>query len=150
MPTYRVYYAEREATDADKSPFYSTRLAQFGLRESEPYKETEWEEELEAPSASGALDAFFREHVRDNSELRWVDEGGESRPVEGLHYDSDKAYVWIEDGKMMEYQGLAEATPGMVTCPLCEGSGEVDEEIAKEFMAEWGEEEEQDQLGGGA
>ena len=31
----------------------------------------------------------------------------------------------------------AEATEGAVSCPLCDGSGEVDEEIAQEFADIW-------------
>jgi hypothetical protein len=31
---------------------------------------------------------------------------------------------------------------GMVTCPLCKGAGELDEEIADEFLAEWEDEDE--------
>ena len=146
MPTYRVYYAEREPTDSDKSPFYGARLAHLGRHETEPYKETEWEEQVEAPDVSRALDAFFREHIRDNSELMWVDGEGQSRPVEGLSYDADKRYIWIEESdeggrRLMEYQGIDEATPGLVTCPLCDGRGEVEEELADEYLAEWEEED---------
>ena len=36
----------------------------------------------------------------------------------------------------MEYQGMDETTPGMVTCPLCGGEGEVEEEIADEFLTD--------------
>ncbi len=102
----------------------------------------EWEEEVEAQSPPEALDAFFREHVRDRSDLMWVDESGQSRELEGLDYDPEVTYIWIEDDKLMEYLGMDESTPGMVTCPLCGGEGEVPEEIAQEF-----EEEEQEQGG---
>src|SRR5207249_11458422 len=102
--------------------------------------ETEWEEEVDAPNTDGALDSFFKEHVRDNSELMWLDDEGESRPVEGVTYDAGKTYIWIEDGKLMEYQGLDEATPGMVSCPVCEGVGEVTAKVADEFLADYGEE----------
>jgi hypothetical protein len=141
MPTYRVYYAERELAEADRSAYGEIRgrFGHLGQRQTEAYNETEWEEEVEAADVGGALDAFFREHVRDNTELMWVDEAGESHPVEGLSYDPEKTYVWIEDGKMMEYQGMDETTPGMVTCPLCGGDGEVDEGIADEFLAEHSE-----------
>jgi hypothetical protein len=42
----------------------------------------------------------------------------------------------------MEYQGVDEATPGLVTCPLCGGEGEVEESVADEFLADHDEEEE--------
>ena len=121
MPTYRVYYAEREAAEADKSVYgvLRGRFGHLGQRQNDAYNETEWEEEVDAADVGGALDAFFKEHVRDNAELICVDEAGESHPVEGLSYDPEKTYIWIEGGKMMEYQGLDETTLGMVTCPLC-------------------------------
>jgi hypothetical protein len=63
-----------------------------------------------------------------------VDETGQSQALQGLEeYDSDKSYIWIEDDKLMEFQGMGEATPGMVTCPLCGGEGEVVAEAAEEF-----------------
>jgi len=143
VATYRIYYAEREVGDlrpgdpASISPLYKA------YRPGDYVSETEWEEEVEAPNTDGALDSFFREHVRDNSELMWVDDDGESRPVEGVTYDADKTYIWIENGKLMEYQGIDEATPGMVSCPLCEGAGEVTTEIADEFLADYGEDPEE-------
>ena len=141
LTAYRVYYAEREASEADRSAYGALRgrFGHFGQRQNDAYNETEWEEEVESTDVGGALDAFFKEHVRDNAELMWVDEAGESHRVEGLGYDPEKTYIWIEDGKMMEYQGLDETTPGMVTCPLCGGEGEVEEEIADEFLAEHSE-----------
>lgn len=128
MPTYRVYYCERESQE----PISGPKLP----RSHDYYKETEWEEEVDAASVSGALDAFFKEHVRDNSELMAVDEDGESHPVAGLEYDSGVTYIWVENGNLMEFQGVDTATPGLVTCPLCDGAGEVDEEIADQFIAE--------------
>ncbi len=41
----------------------------------------------------------------------------------------------------MEYQGMTEASEGTVTCPLCDGEGEVDEEIAGEFASVWSQSE---------
>jgi hypothetical protein len=140
VPTYRIYYAEREVGDRHDGgplgnipPYRSTRRTDY-------VSETEWEEEVDATSAEVALDSFFKEHIRDNSELMWLDDEGESRAVEGLTYDPDKTYIWIEDGKLMEYQGLDEGTPGMVSCPLCEGAGEVTAEVADEYLGEYGEE----------
>jgi hypothetical protein len=138
MPTYRIYYAEREARD--QAALRDSPLAQTGGH-SDAYTETEWEEQVEASDPVGALDGFFRERVRDNSELAWVDEDGAARPVEGVEYNPDLTYIWVEDGKLMEYQGFDEVTPGMVTCPLCNGHGEVEQALAEEFEEVWGEDE---------
>jgi hypothetical protein len=79
----------------------------------------------------GALDIFFREHAGGARDLAWVDDDGEAHPVTGLDYDPEQTYIWVEDEKLMEYQGFDEATPGMVTCTLCNGHGEVDEELPR-------------------
>ena len=142
MASYRVYFAERMPRGARDW----MRMAGYRTLGSDPeemrHEVVEWEEEVEAQSAPEALDAFFREHVRDRSELMWVDDSGQSHELEGLDYDPEVTYIWIEDDKLMEYLGMDESTPGMVTCPLCGGEGEVPEEIAEEF-----EEEEQEQGG---
>jgi hypothetical protein len=142
VPTYRIYYAERDPGTAIDSARYTSPAEHLrGLgRTGSAIDETEWEEEVEGADAGGALDAFFREHIRDNSELMWLDKRGDSHPVEGLSYEPAKTYIWIEDGKLMEYQGLDEGTPGMVSCPLCEGVGEVTVEMADEYLADYGEE----------
>jgi hypothetical protein len=140
VPTYRIYYAEREVGDRHTGDAMSALPHYSTYRPGDYVSETEWEEEVDAPNTDGALDSFFKEHVRDNGELMWVDDDGESRPVEGVTYDADKTYIWVENGKLMEYQGLDEATRGMVSCPLCEGAGEVTTEVADEFLAEYGEE----------
>ncbi len=140
MPTYRIYYAEREVGDKRTGDAMSALPLSGAYRPGDYVSETEWEEEVDALNADGALDSFFKEHVRDNSGLRWVDDDGESRAVEGVTYDADKTYIWVEHGKLMEYQGLDEATPGMVSCPLCEGAGEVTTELADEYLGEHGEE----------
>ncbi len=136
MPSFRVYYAERRPHGA------SDAMRTFGWRRAgeEPeearHREIEWEEEVEARNAAEALDAFFREHVPDRTKVMWVDEDGESHELQGLEeYDPEKAYIWVEDDKLMEYQGMDEATPGMATCPLCGGEGEVVAEAAEEFLA---------------
>jgi len=140
VPTYRVYYAEREVGDRRLDEPLSTVPPYRVTKPSDYISETEWEEEVDAPNAEGALDSFFREHIRDNSELMWVDDDGESRAVEGVTYDRDKTYIWIENDRLMEYQGLDEATPGMVSCPLCDGTGEVVAEAADEYLAGYEEE----------
>ncbi len=122
MPTYRIYYAEREVGDKRTGDAMSALPLSGAYRPGDYVSETEWEEEVDA------------------LELRWVDDDGESRAVEGVTYDADKTYIWVEHGKLMEYQGLDEATPGMVSCPLCEGAGEVTTELADEYLGEHGEE----------
>jgi len=101
------------------------------------FKETEWEETVEAPNSSGALDAFLREHAGAMENVLIIEEDGRGHPIPGLSYDPDRTYVWVEEGSLMEYQGMTEATAGAVTCPLCDGTGEVDEEIANEFAEVW-------------
>jgi hypothetical protein len=140
VPTFRIYYAERESTEDDRSLFQAGRLGGLGLQRQNPYSETEWEEEVEGRDQAAALEAFFRAHVADRSQLMAVDDQGESQPLTGAGYEPDKTYIWIENDKLMEYQGLDEATPGMVSCPLCEGAGEVTVEMADEYLAGYGEE----------
>ena len=137
MPTYRVYYAERMPHGArDWMRALGARRPDADPEEVR-HREIEWEEKLEARSAAEALDAFFREHVSDQTQVMWVDETGQSHEIQGVEdYDPEKTYIWIEDDKLMEYQGIDEATPGMVTCPLCGGEGEVVAEVAEEFTAE--------------
>ena len=141
MPTYRVFYAAREPTEDDKAVLPSVRLGGFGIHRQDAYAETEWEELIEAESGPEALDIFFRARIRDNGELAWIDDAGQARTVEGLDYDPELSYIWVEDGKLMEFQGLDEATPGMVTCPLCNGHGEIAEALAEEFNDVWNEDE---------
>ena len=137
MPTYRIYYAEREVGDQRPDDPLGRVPTHRVSRHADYVNETEWEEEFEGPDAASALDAFFKEHVRENSQLMWVDEHGASQAVEGLSYDTDNTYIWIENGKLMEYQGLDEATPGMVSCPLCDGAGEVTLEVADEYLSDY-------------
>jgi len=141
MPAYRIYYAEREPTDDDRAAFPSGRLGGLGISRQEPYAETEWEEEVEAESEPEALDVFFRQHAPDRSRIRLLDDDGNPQEFEGWDFDPEATYVWIENERMMEYQGLDEATPGMVTCPLCDGHGEVDQEIADEYLAAFASED---------
>ena len=141
MPTYRVYYAERVPGVGDSSDPFNAIPTHRAARATEYVQETEWEEEFEAKNEAAALEVFFRDHVRDRSQVMWVDEDGQRRPIEGVgDYDPDKTYIWVENEKLMEYQGIDEATPGMVTCPLCDGQGEVDDETADEFLAAYGAE----------
>jgi len=139
VPTYRIYYAERAVGEKAglRVPYYqydhsAVRTGQDTLAA------TEWEEEVEAKDRVAALDAFFREHVRDRSDVKWVDDEGEGQLIEGVSdYNPDLTYIWIETNKLMEYQGLDKATPGLVCCPLCDGAGEVDTAVADEYLLEW-------------
>ncbi len=135
MPSFRVYYVERMPRGArDWMRMYGLHRA-GAEPEAARHEEVEWEEEVEARSAAEALDAFFREYVPDRAQVMWVDEAGQSHELRGIEdYDPDKSYIWIEDDKLMEYQGMDEAAPGMATCPLCGGEGEVISEVADEFM----------------
>jgi hypothetical protein len=141
VPTYRIFYTERESTEDDRALFQGGRLGGLGIQRQEPYAETEWEEEVEGGDGPAALSAFFREHATDSSQIMSIDEEGNSRPLDSsAAYAPDQAYIWIENDKLMEYQGLEEATPGLVSCPLCDGAGEVTAEVADEYLATVGEE----------
>ncbi len=140
MPAYRIYHAEREVGDQRPDDPLGPVPTHRVFRHADYVNETEWEEEFEGRDSSAALDAFFKEHVREDSQLMWVDDHGESQAFEGLSYDPGKTYVWIEDGKLMEFQGVHEATSGMVSCPLCDGAGEVAIEMADEYLSDYGEE----------
>jgi hypothetical protein len=141
VPTYRIYYAERESTEDDRSLFQAGRLGGLGIQRQDAYSETEWEEEVEGGDGTAALEAFFRAHATDRSQVMSVDEDGNSHAIEGIgDYDPNSTYIWIENDKLMEYQGLDEATPGLVSCPLCEGAGEVTVEVADDYLSEYGEE----------
>lgn len=145
MPTFRIYYAERELNEASRSGYRRTRDATFHRYDNEAYRETEWEEEVEAKDKVSAVEAFFRERVRDHGEVRWIDDEGASHAIEGVSdYNPDLTYIWVENDKLMEYQGLDEATAGMVGCPMCDGSGEVDAEVADEYLSVWGQEIEEE------
>ena len=136
MPTFRVYYVERMPRGA-RDWMRTYGMSRAGAEPEETrHEEVEWEEEVEARSAAEALDTFFREHVPDRAQVMRVDEAGQSHKLLGLEdYDPEIRYIWIEDDKLMEYQGMDEAAPGMASCPLCGGAGEVADEVADEFLA---------------
>jgi hypothetical protein len=136
MARFRIFYMEREGRD--KAPSAGVEQVWSGItRGSEVFKETEWEEQVEAGNIGDALDSFFREHAGAHEDVLIVEEDGRGYPVPGLDYDPDRTYVWVEDGNLMEYQGITEATEGAVTCPLCDGTGEIDEDLAAEFEEVW-------------
>ncbi len=133
MARFRVFYIERQPKDSGGQ----IDLRAAAARPGHSFKETDWAEQVEAANATAALDSFFRDHAGRAEGVMIIEEEGRGHPVEGLDYDPDRTYVWVEDGKLLEYQGMAEATAGAVSCPLCDGSGEVDEEIAQEFTDIW-------------
>lgn len=138
MPTFRVYYAELEPKDQGGA---SATRALVYPGPDDYYAETKWDEQVNAPSAVEALDAFFHDRGIRAGDIRQVDDDGAPHPLFGVDYDPSATYIWVEGSKLMEYQGIDEATPGMVTCPLCEGAGEVERETADEFLAEYEQEE---------
>lgn len=141
MPSYRIYYAEQDISPDDRHRLFG-RYPDDGQYEVEVQEETHWEENVEARDPYEALDSFFREHLDSRSMMMWIDDKRRTHSVEGHELDIDKSYIWIEDGKLMELQGLEEGTPGMVSCPLCDGAGEIDESTAEEFAVAMGEGEE--------
>lgn len=136
MGRYRIFYMERKPREPG-----SIRIDQDGQliipSTLGVLKETDWEETVEARNPSAALDEFFREHAGPMDRVLLIEEDGKGYPITSLDYDPDRTYVWVEDDNLMEYQGMAEAAEGTVTCPLCDGEGEVDEEIAEEFTSVW-------------
>lgn len=134
MPRYRIFYAEHGPADASS---LTTAPEESAFDPSEngdgAEDESEWEESYEANNAEGALAGFFTDHAPDQSNIALLEEDGNAHPLSGDGFDPDRTYIWVEDGSLMEYQGIQEATPGTVSCPLCDGSGEVDEAIAEEY-----------------
>jgi hypothetical protein len=147
---YRVYYTERMPRGA-RDWMRTLGYGRAGARLEElEHEQTEWEEQVDAESPVEALDAFMRDHAGRREDVMLVDEFGESRPLEGIEdFDPGRSYVWIEDDKLMEYAGMDESTPGMSTCPLCDGEGEVPDDVAEEFLADMEEDEEGEVTAGG-
>ncbi len=144
MPKYRIYYTERKLKDSSARPGLVEEYLRL-LTGDEHVSQTEWEEEVEAKNAQAALEAFFDEHVPERSMVHIVEEDGRDYPIKGVgDFDPNRTYVWLEDGAFLYFDGMDEVKHGMTTCPLCEGAGEVDEEVADEFLEEWGEEEEEE------
>jgi hypothetical protein len=135
MPMYRIYYAEREPADEDRALFSALRANQGFTGDG--MAETEWEEEVEAESLPEALDIFFRGHIKDPADIMRIGEDGNAYGIDSPDFDPDASYIWVEEGNLMEYQGIDEATPGKVTCPLCDGHGEVDASTAEEYTSQY-------------
>ena len=138
MPTYRIYYFERQLTGVRPRDY----LEHLGWGRSEPEAElpqgteTEWEEDIEADDERDALRIFFHDHLENESDLGYLDEQGErQRPWRLDDLDPERTYVWVEGDKLMQYQGI-ESLANLVQCPLCGGSGKVSPDLAEEFAAE--------------
>ncbi|MEO8456901.1 MAG: hypothetical protein ABI559_03710 [Chloroflexota bacterium] len=140
MPRYRIFYAEHgpandESLSIAPEETFGGEPSNDG--DSGDEEESQWEENYDANNAPGALAGFFADHAPDQSQIALVEEDGSTRAVSGA-FDPDRTYIWVEEGMLMEYQGIQEATPGTVACPLCDGTGEVDEAIAEEYAEQYG------------
>ena len=52
--------------------------------------------------------------------------------------DPDERALWLDDpDAATRHVRVDEATPGKVTCPLCDGHGEVDESTAEEYTSQF-------------
>jgi hypothetical protein len=141
MPNFRIYYVARRP--------HGIRFSSEGiLSEEEPrgllhHGEMNWEEDVEARNAREALRAFFEEHLEQRSDLAYIDEDGRTQRLRRIDdFDPDRTYVWTEDDRLMEFQGIENLEGGLVPCPLCGGSGEVTPDVAAEFEDTEGEGEE--------
>ena len=132
MPRFRIYYVARRPHGIHIDSEYTRSLEEpRGLLR---HGEMNWEEDVEARNSREALRAFFEEHLERLSDLAYVDENGRTqRPYRIEDFDPDRTYVWTEDDKLMEFQGIESLEGGLVPCPLCGGSGEVTPEIADQF-----------------
>ena len=137
MRSYRIYYTEREVKDAQGGTIIGDALgsAGGGMPAMEVAGE-QWEETVDAKDIQDAINTLFKEHGVARDAVHIMEEDGDSRPVEaGESWDPDRSYAWVEEGKLMEFEGLDEREPGMVDCPLCDGEGEVPEAVAEDFEA---------------
>jgi hypothetical protein len=132
MPRFRIYYVARRPHGIQIDSEYTRTLEEpRGLLQ---HREMNWEEDIEARNPREALRAFFEEHLERLSDLAYIDEDGRTqRPSGSEAFDPDRTYVWTEDDKLMEFQGIESLEGGLVPCPLCGGSGEVTPDVAQEF-----------------
>ena len=141
MPKFRIYYVARRPHGMRIDSEYTRSLEEpRGLLR---HGEMDWEEDIEARNAREALRAFFEEHLERLADLAYIDADGRTqRPYRIEDFDPDRTYVWTEDDRLMEFQGIENLEGGLVPCPLCGGSGEVTPDVAEEFaeIEEEGEE----------
>lgn len=130
MPRYRINYIARttERPFADSSQLIDP-YTRIPVSHGEIH-ETQYKDEIDGRTPAEALDAFFWQHVERREDVMIKGTDGVAHEIEGVaDFDPEIAYLWIENGEMMEYQGLEEMTPGTVICPMCNGSGEIDENL---------------------
>src|ERR1700730_14600274 len=138
MPRYRVNYVGRSEVQPGMGPELGLPdhlgLPNFMSNRRTGLSETEFEDEIEAKSPPRALDEFFSQHAERREDVMVLGADGRSHAIEGVaDYDPGTVYIWLEDGMMMEYQGIEEMTPGKAICPMCNGSGEIDEAVADDY-----------------
>jgi hypothetical protein len=132
MPSYRVNYLGRSSNAPGSGA--ANDLPNFMTNRQSGLTETEFEDELQATTPAQALVAFFGEHAERREDVMLLGADGRAHAIEGVaDYDPGTVYLWIEDGLMMEYQGIEEMTPGKAICPMCNGSGEIDESLADSY-----------------
>jgi hypothetical protein len=131
MTTYRIFYVEH----TPKSHEAGADVRDLYVLDEEEFEDSEWEETYEGGNSERALAGFFQDHA-PSGDIRIIEEDSALRDVGGNEgFDPDRTYLWVEDGRLMEYQGMEEATPGMVACPMCDGTGEVTEAEAEDYEA---------------
>ena len=136
MPRYRINYVARSTKDPLNQSFAteSRSALPIPLRDR-AFSETEYEDQVDARTSAEALNLFFEQHVEYREGVMVKGSDGRAHPIEGVSdYDPGTIYLWIEDDHMMmEYQGIEEMTPGLVVCPMCNGSGEVDGHLVDSY-----------------
>ena len=136
MPRYRINYVARSTKDALNQSLAVDRRSVLPIpHRDRAYSETEYEDQIDARTPSEALASFFEQHVEYREEVMIKGADGRAHAIEGVaDYDPGTVYLWIEDDHMfMEYQGIEEMTPGKVVCPMCNGSGEIDEHLVDSY-----------------
>ncbi len=132
MPRYRVNYVGRSPNSLGSGA--PNDLPNFMTNRQSGLTETEFEDELQATTPALALAAFFAEHAERREDVMMLGSDGRSHPIGGVaDYEPGTVYLWIEDGMMMEYQGIEEMTPGKAICPMCNGAAEIDETLADRY-----------------
>jgi hypothetical protein len=132
MPSYRVNYVGRSSNAPGAGA--PNDLPNFMTNRQSGLTETEFEDELKATTPAQALGAFFGDHTERREDVMMLGADGRAHAIEGVaDYNPGTVYLWIEDGMMMEYQGIEEMRPGKAICPMCNGSGEIDESLADSY-----------------
>ncbi len=138
MPKYRIFYIERTVDPRALYRYYNTPAQSPESRwRGEQVHQANWEEEIEASNAVEALETFFREHAGGRDDVLRLDhELGKGIPIDSFRgYETDETYLWTEDDKLMEYEGIEAMTFGRTICPLCQGRGGIDHALADYYFA---------------